>query len=144
MAASPGFSVFFFGSFSNTRQPRNSTLVCYVLGRLQRRISVYADCTPDEPARVVKPHRKHAQNTTGEVRGEFQLRRVRAFAALETTPRYVNVRVVFFARLIRNLRSILVGMTIRVGCHAQNERAPTISSCVKSGGTVTRRWSTLV
>ena len=49
-----------------------------------------------------------------------------------------------FARLIRNLRSILVGMTIRVGCHAQNERAPTISSCVKSGGTVTRRWSTLV
>ena len=89
------FSSFFFGPFSNTQQPRNSTRVYRVLRGLQRRISVYADCTPDEPARVVKPHRKHAHDTTGEVRGEFQLRRVRAFAALETTPRYVNVRVVF-------------------------------------------------
>ena len=36
------------------------------------RISVYRACTLDEPARVVKPHRKHAQNTTGEVDAEFQ------------------------------------------------------------------------
>ena len=73
MAASPGFfGVFFFGSFSNTRQPRNSILVCRVLRRLQRRIQVHRRCRPDEPARVVKPHRKHAHNTTGEVDAEFQ------------------------------------------------------------------------
>ena len=56
-------------------RPRNSTLVWRVLGMLHRRISVYADCTPNQPARVVKPHGNHAQDTEGEVRGEFQPRR---------------------------------------------------------------------
>ena len=63
-----------------------------------RRILVYRDCTLDEPARVVKPHRKHAQNTTGEVRGEFQRRRVCACCRSRKTHGASALRRVGFTR----------------------------------------------
>ena len=73
MAASPGFfGVFFSGHFQihgNLEIRFSCGVYC---GGLQRRIQVHRRCRPDEPARVVKPHRKHAHNTTGEVDAEFQ------------------------------------------------------------------------
>ena len=119
--------VFFFGSFSNTRQPRNSILVCRVLGRRLflhgRRISVYRACTLDEPARVVKPHRKHAQNTTGEVRGEFQRRRVCACCRSRNTHRGCALLRRFHSTRHTRLLLSLVQTTITVDSHTHNEGA---------------------
>jgi hypothetical protein len=66
-----------------------------VLGRRLFAAIVFGLLTLNKPARIVNPHGNHAHETAGEVRGEFQPRRVRAFAALETTPRRVKVGVVF-------------------------------------------------
>ena len=76
MAASPGFFVFFFSGHFQIHSNLEIRFSCGVYWEmLHRRISVYADCTPNQPARVVKPHGKHAQDTEGELRGEFQPRR---------------------------------------------------------------------
>ena len=128
MAASPGFfGVFFFGSFSNTRQPRNSILVSRVLGRRlflhTRGIWVYRACTLDEPARVVKPHRKHAQNTTGEVCGEFQRRRVCACCRSRNTHRGCALLRRFHSTRHTRLLLSLVQTTITVDSHTHNEGA---------------------
>ena len=101
--------------------------MCCVLGGLQRRISVYADCTPDEPARVVKPHRKHAQNTTGEVRGEFQRRRVCACCRSRNTHGACAAAGRFCPRLLPSL----VETTITVDSHGRNQAACRIRGFVR-------------
>ena len=128
---------FFFGSFSNTRQPRNSILVCRVLGRRLflhgRRISVYRACTLDEPARVVKPHRKHAQNTTGEVRGEFQRRRVCACCRSRKTLGASAAAGRFYPKRHPRLLPSLVETTITVDSHGRNQAACRIRGFVRRG-----------
>ena len=88
-----------------------------------RRILVYRDCTLDEPARVVKPHRKHAQNTTGEVRGEFQRRRVCACCRSRNTHRGCALLRRFHSTRHTRLLLSLVQTTITVDSHTHNEGA---------------------
>ena len=88
-----------------------------------RRILVYRDCTLDEPARVVKPHRKHAQNTTGEVRGEFQRRRVCACCRSRNTHRGCALLRRFYSTRHTRLLLSLVQTTITVDSHTHNEGA---------------------
>ena len=92
-----------------------------------RRISVYRDCTLDEPARVVKPHRKHAQNTTGEVRGEFQRRRVCACCRSRNTHGASALLRRFHSTRHPRLLLSLVETTITVDSHAHDEAACRIS-----------------
>ena len=89
------------------------------------RISVYRACTLDEPARVVKPHRKHAQNTTGEVRGEFQRRRVCACCRSRNTHGACALLGRFQVHIKRHPRLLLslVETTITVDSHTHNEGA---------------------
>mgnify|MGYP007048732579 CR=1 FL=1 len=88
-----------------------------------RRILVYRDCTLDEPARVVKPHRKHAQNTTGEVRGEFQRRRVCACCRSRKTHGACALLGRFHIKRRPRLLLSLVETTITVDSHTHNEAA---------------------
>ena len=96
-----------------------------------RRISVYCDCTldSDEPARVVKPHRKHAQNTTGEVRGEFQRRRVCACCRSRNRDTHGACAALGRFHSTRHPRLLLslVETTITVDSHAHDEAACRIS-----------------
>jgi hypothetical protein len=109
--------------------------VCRVLGRRLflhgRRISVYRACTLDEPARVVKPHRKHAQNTTGEVRGEFQRRRVCACCRSRNTHGACVVLGRFYPKRHPRLLPSLVETTITVDSHGRNQAACRIRGFVR-------------
>ena len=124
MAASPGFfGVFFSGHFQihgNLEIRFSCGVYC---GDLQRRIQVHRRCRPDEPARVVKPHRKHAQNTTGEVRGEFQRRRVCACCRSRNTHRGCALLRRFHSTRHTRLLLSLVQTTITVDSHTHNEGA---------------------
>ena len=126
MAASPGFSVFFFRViFKYTATSKfDSRVACTGAAAFLhgRRISVYRACTLDEPARVVKPHRKHAQNTTGEVRGEFQRRRVCACCRSRKTLGASAAAGRFYPKRHPRLLLSLVDTTITVDSIAYSQR----------------------
>ena len=127
MAASPGFfGGFFRVIFKYTATSKfDSRVACTGAAAFLhgRGISVYRACTLDEPARVVKPHRKHAQNTTGEVRGEFQRRRVCACCRSRNTHRGCALLRRFYSTRHTRLLLSLVQTTITVDSHTHNEGA---------------------
>ena len=94
-------------------------------------ISVYRACTLDEPARVVKPHRKHAQNTTGEVRGEFQRRRVCACCRSRKPLGASAAAGRFYPKRHPRLLPSLVETTITVDSHGRNQAACRIRGFVR-------------
>ena len=98
-----------------------------------RGIWVYRACTLDEPARVVKPHWKHAQNTTGEVRGEFQRRRVCACCRSRNTHGASALLRRFHSTRHPRLLLSLVETTITVDSHGRNQAACRIRGFVRRG-----------